>query len=107
MSEPKGQKINRRDFIQAVSKAALPTIAFLSLGRPGSSAVRSLDGHPQPGKGRSKESTNCENSCEDTCKGACASCTGGCLGTCKGTCELGCGKTCREVCANSCTITSQ
>ena len=123
MNERKDQKINRRDFIQVVSKAALPTIAFLSLGRPGNSAAKSHDHTQELDKGLSQEPNDCKNGCEDTCKGSCTekcanscsekcanncadTCGGGCKttceGACKGTCEDTCKGTCKDACGDSC-----
>ena len=44
MSERKDGTINRRDFFRSVSKAALPTIAFLGLALPGPAAGRTSSG---------------------------------------------------------------
>lgn len=95
-SEP---KMNRRDFVNAVAKAAIPTIAFLGMGR-----LKDLDAKPSP-KGRDLDhaSSKGPNDCVLTCEGGCRGCEGECLGTCKDACFLTCEGSCKYTCEGGCT----
>ncbi len=99
MSDREGRKINRRDFIKSVSKAALPTIAVIGLARPGRAAAKAQDGSGKTGGGPSAEPTNCVLTCEGGCRG----CEGECLGTCKDACFLTCEGSCKYTCEGGCT----
>lgn len=98
-NKPSDTKINRRDFINLVGKAALPTIAFLSLGRIGDLIAK-------PGKGNenheepAKNPTDCILSCEGGCR---TSCEGECRGTCENACFLTCEGSCKYNCEGGCT----
>ncbi len=92
-------KINRRDFMNAVARAAIPTIAFLSLGRSGKLAAQpKKESHPS-GKGQAKEPKDCVLTCEGGCRG----CEGECLGTCKDACFVSCEGSCKYTCEGGCT----
>lgn len=98
MSDLKDEKIDRRGFIRAVSKAALPTIAVIGLAGAGKLAA-----HGRPG-----EPNQCKNACEGACKGTCkGACAGGCEDQCAKNCTLACKGRCLDVCADTCTITSK
>ena len=99
MSDRKDKKINRRDFMNAVARTAIPTIAFLSLGRAGKLAAqpnkKSQNSDPRP----SKEPNNCVLTCEGGCRG----CEGECLGSCKDACFVSCEGSCKRTCEGGCT----
>lgn len=120
MSAPKDKTINRRDLVQAVSKAALPIITLIGFGRSVTLAAKPSHENQKSAKGLPQQRNDCTNSCEGTCKTTCedtctaackgdcqSTCKDACLDTCKDTCTLGCGKTCRAVCADTCTVTSK
>jgi len=101
------KKMNRRDFVNAATKAAIPTIAFLGLARLG----RSMSGPGPKAQDLPGKSSTQPNDCVLTCEGGCRGCEGECLGTCKdacfltceGSCKYTCGEGfCKAVCADSC-----
>jgi CXXX repeat radical SAM target protein len=88
--------LNRRDFLGIVAKTALPTIAFLSMGR-----FADLVAKPQKQAGEAdSEFSDNPNSCVLTCEGGCRTT---CEGECRGTCENGCFLTCEGSCKYDCT----
>jgi len=99
-SEP---KMNRRDFVSAVAKAAIPTMAILGLGRL-------TDLHAKPAKAGGnpdKASSKGPNDCVLTCEGGCRGCEGECLGTCKDACFLTCEGSCKYTCEGGCNGTCE
>ncbi|HEY5125187.1 MAG TPA: hypothetical protein VIK14_15770, partial [Ignavibacteria bacterium] len=56
--------INRRDFLNIVAKAAIPTIAFLSLGRIGDLIAKPNKGNQNLNQGFSKVPNDCGSTCE-------------------------------------------
>lgn len=122
MNERKDGKIDRRDFLRSVSKAALPTIALIGLALPATPAGRTAAGSTGRNPGRAVEPGECVNTCEGTCKGTCedtcrghckddcqgtcqAACRDDCQNNCKGTCEGFCGETCKGGCQGTCENT--
>lgn len=100
MSEPKGKTINRRDFLQAVSKAALPTIAVVGLGRAGRLAAGPRDGR------RPEQAQDCGQTCVGSCRRVCAdTCQADCTGGCKNECAKACNDNCSGKCKNDCALT--
>lgn len=98
-----GKKMNRRDFVGAVAKAAIPTIAVLSLGRPGRLAAQPAPKGQDAAKGSSKGPNDCIVTCENGCRG----CEGECLGTCKDACFLTCEGSCKYTCEGGCNGTCE
>lgn len=100
MSDPKGKKINRRDFIQSLSKVALPTIALVGLGRTGRLSAEARDAR------RPEQRQDCGQTCVGSCRRVCAdTCTADCKGTCKDDCATHCNSNCSGKCKNDCALT--
>jgi CXXX repeat radical SAM target protein len=108
--------INRRDFLNLVAKAAIPTIAFLSLGNLGNLMAKPNKGNQNLNEGFSKVPNDCGSTCEGTCAGGCAdTCSDGCADKCTGGSKsseknvpderTNCGSSCEGTCANGCADT--
>ncbi len=97
--------MNRRAFVGAVAKAALPTIAVLGLVRPArpsarpSGPAKDAAAKDATAKGFDKGPNDCIVTCENGCRG----CEGECLGTCKDACFLTCEGSCKYTCEGGCT----
>lgn len=99
-----GEKtMKRRDFVGAVAKAAIPTIAVLALTRPGRLAAKPAAKAGDFDKGYSKGPNDCIVTCENGCRG----CEGECLGTCKDACFLTCEGSCKYTCEGGCNGTCE
>lgn len=99
--------IDRREFLTSVAKAAIPTIAFLTLGNlSGLIAKPTRTGkHTEAEYANSEpESQNCTLSCEGGCR---TSCEGECRGTCQGLCYLTCEGSCKYTCEGGCNSTCE
>ena len=81
----------RREFFKTVSKIAIPTIAFLSLGRIGE-----LIAKPDKWNQNPKSPNDCGSSCVGTCKDACTD-----------TCKDACTDTCKDACTDTCKAGSK
>lgn len=99
-SEP---TMNRRDFVNAVAKAAIPTIAFLGLGSLGKLQAKTNTNRQNLPQGLSKDPKDCVLTCEGGCRG----CEGECLGTCKDACFLTCEGSCKYTCEGGCNGTCE
>lgn len=104
-SESPDVNLDRRDFLNKMAKAAIPTIAFLSLGN-----LASLFAKPdKPSSGSDNFSGSSEaNSCLLSCEGGCrTTCEGECRGTCQGLCYLTCEGSCKYTCEGGCNKTCE
>lgn len=102
--QPEERKtMNRRAFVGAVAKAALPTIAVLGLVRPARPAAKPAGAGHDPAKGYDKGPNDCVVTCENGCRG----CEGECLGTCKDACFLTCEGSCKYTCEGGCNGTCE
>lgn len=105
MRDRKNEKINRRDFLQVVSKAALPTIAIIGLGSARLSA-KALDKSQGSDRRRSQEPQDCGQTCIGSCRRVCKdTCEADCTGKCKNDCAVGCNSNCAGKCKNDCATT--
>ncbi|MCE1164148.1 MAG: hypothetical protein LWX07_01955 [Bacteroidetes bacterium] len=95
-------RIDRRNFLGIVAKAAIPTIAFLSLGN-----LTNLKAGQKKDKTAFKgEETENPNDCMLSCEGGCrTTCEGECRGTCQGLCFLTCEGSCKYTCEGGCNTT--
>ncbi|HOW84560.1 MAG TPA: hypothetical protein P5119_04305 [Candidatus Aminicenantes bacterium] len=102
--KPAGEKtMKRRDFVGAMAKAAIPTIAVLALTRPGRLSAKPAAKGGDLDKGFSKGPNDCIVTCENGCRG----CEGECLGTCKDACFLTCEGSCKYTCEGGCNGTCE
>lgn len=95
MSDRIDRKIDRRQFLQTVSKAALPTIAVVGLAR--------LSAKSQSREAR--EPQDCGQTCVGSCRRVCKdTCEADCTGKCKNDCATGCNNNCSGKCKNECAL---
>lgn len=96
--------MNRRAFVGAVAKAALPTIAVLGLARPARPSAKPSGAAKEAGAKRPDKGPN---DCVLTCENGCRGCEGECLGTCKDACFLTCEGSCKYTCEGGCNGTCE
>ena len=107
---------SRRDFMNLVFKAAIPTIAIIGMGSAGNLMAKTPEKSQNLKQNSMNEQTfqpndcmlSCEGGCMGTCEGGCrTTCEDGCLGTCEGECFTTCEGSCRLSCEGSCKSTCE
>lgn len=94
--------IDRREFLSRIATAAIPTIAFLTLGNLSGLIANPKNNNQNPKSEIPEEANSCLLSCEGGCR---ASCEGECRGTCQGLCYLTCEGSCKYTCEGGCNTT--
>ena len=99
--------IDRREFLTKAAKAAIPTIAFLTLGNLSDLISKPKKENQNQNADHAVE-TNEPNDCVFSCEGGCrTSCQGECRGTCEGNCYLTCEGSCHYTCEGGCNTTCE